>query len=312
MMIIIQIHTSLRFIIFSYLPIIKLASNSNNILGHPMDIPVQKRKLNTFVTVKAPIPQHTDGFNSLTNLEYFYEYAIFRTLIFITLLQLRLYFYGKNLDKKFSQTIISQIIPAPNQENPPTSGKNQTLSWQLQSLQELNGADTQKGEIQSQKNLNQFGDGIERKQQIFLNNQTTLKIKKNVSEQIEVLRLDNQIQIESQSNQLHESLKSFINPSQFLQLGQSQQLQDLEQLQLQDEKFNQIQQNTIQQEKKNQINSNKVTVKTFHDQSSIINLVNKDIKLSEYELQSNQQFQKLSLLLKFKVFHSLLQYNLYL
>ncbi|KAL4446973.1 hypothetical protein ABPG74_014945 [Tetrahymena malaccensis] len=241
----------------------------------------------------------SDGISNISNFELFYEYAIVWTLFFITFLQVGLCIYGTKLDKKFIKTTMSQIMPIHEQENPPISAKNQSPNSHIQSIQDFNGVIIQKDEIQ--QNL-QLAKNIQNQRQP-LNIETTLKIENRDSKQIESLGFDNQQLIYSQSSQIPESFKNTKNqPSQILQQGQSDQLQDLKQTQLQDKKLNQdsVQLNTLQQ---NQINQNKTTVSTFQDRS-ISHLVDKEIKINEHELKCIQKFLKLPQFLKFKVLHS--------
>ncbi|EAS00646.2 REJ domain protein (macronuclear) [Tetrahymena thermophila SB210] len=241
----------------------------------------------------------SDGFNNISNFKNFYQYAIVWTLCTITLLQLGLYYYGRNLDKKFSKTTISQIMPMASElENPPISGKNQIPSLQLQSIQELNGV-IQQTNNQDQQDL--LISKNQTKRQKFLNTLTILKNEQIESNQIEFFKLENQISTE-QPNQL----KNLDNqPLQLQEQVQSEQLQELEQPNIQDEKLNQGQLKTFQEVQQDKlINSNKITVSTFQDQSSKSNLVNQVVKLKEDEIQTIEQLKKLSLLVQFKVFHA--------
>ncbi|EAR81767.3 REJ domain protein (macronuclear) [Tetrahymena thermophila SB210] len=244
----------------------------------------------------------SQGFNKLTNFDIFYQYALVWTIFTITLLQLGLYKYGTILDKKFSKTTISQIMPmaASEQENPPISQKNQTPSLQYQSIQELNGV-IQQNNNQNQNFFINSNSQARRKKQKFLNTLTILKNEKIESNQIEILKLDNQISTE-QPNQL----KNLNNqPLQIQEQVQSEQIQELKQPQIYDEKLNQGQLIAFQEVQQDKlINSNKTTVSTFQDQSSKINLINEDIKLKEDEIQTIEHLKKLSLLIQFKVFHA--------
>ncbi|KAL4483034.1 hypothetical protein ABPG74_019060 [Tetrahymena malaccensis] len=233
------------------------------------------------------------GFNSITNFKYCYKYAIVWSLVFITLLQFKLFSYGKNLDKKSNKPTISQIMPElePQQENPLDSGKNETPQLQLQSIQELNGVI-----MQQNKNSNQQILSSNKRKRKNLNvTQTNIKIEKKESEQIEILRLDNQSQSESYPNQIPENLKNYVNQQpQIQELDQPEQLKEQNQPQSQDENLNQ---NKF-------VNSNKFTVTTFQDQISTSNLVNLDIKLTQNELMCIQKFKQLTLFVQFKVLHT--------
>ncbi|EAR84416.3 REJ domain protein (macronuclear) [Tetrahymena thermophila SB210] len=243
----------------------------------------------------------SDGFNNITNFDKFYQYALVWTLFTLTLLQLGLYKYGRNLDKKFSKTTISQIMPmVSEQENPPISQKNQTPSLQLQSIQELNGVIQQTN--QDQQDLINSNNQTTRKRQKFINTLTILKNEKIESKQMDLLKLENQISSTEQPN----FMKNLDN--QVLQLEeqvQSDQIQEFKQPKIQDENLNQgqlIDFQEVQQDKL--INSNKVTVSTFQQQSSKSNLANEDVKLKEDEIQTIEQLKKLSLFVQFKVFHA--------
>ncbi|KAL4483035.1 hypothetical protein ABPG74_019061 [Tetrahymena malaccensis] len=216
----------------------------------------------------------SDGYNSLTNFKQCYKYAIVWSLVFITLLQFKLFSYGQNLDKKSNKPTISQIMQEPQQENPPDSGKIQTEQLQLQSIEELNGVI-----IQQKKNSNQdIISSRSRKNQDIKITQTNIKIEKKESEQIENLRLDNQIQIESQPIRKPKKKKKFIyQQPQLLELDQPEKQKEQKLPQSQDENPDQ----------NKYISSNRFTVATLQDQSSRINLVNLDIKLTE-----NKKFNK--------------------
>ncbi|EAR81764.3 REJ domain protein, partial (macronuclear) [Tetrahymena thermophila SB210] len=202
----------------------------------------------------------SQGFNKLTNFDIFYQYALVWTIFTITLLQLGLYKYGTILDKKFSKTTISQIMPmaASEQENPPISQKNQTPSLQYQSIQELNGV-IQQNNNQNQNFFINSNSQARRKKQKFLNTLTILKNEKIESNQIEILKLDNQISTE-QTNQLKNLNNQPLQIQEQVQ-SQSEQIQELKQPQIYDEKLNQGQLIAFQEVQQDKlINSNKTTV----------------------------------------------------
>ncbi|KAL4509643.1 hypothetical protein ABPG73_022859 [Tetrahymena malaccensis] len=195
--------------------------------------------------------------------------------------------------KKFNKSTMSQIMPEPEpeQENPLDSGKNETPQLQLQSIQELNGVIMQQNKDSNQQIINSNKRKMENLNVI----QTNIQIEKKESEQIEILRLDNQSQSESQPNQIPESLKNYVHQQpQLLELDQPEELKEQKQPQSQDENLNQ----------NKYVNSNKFTVTTFQDQISASNLVNLDIKLTQNELMCIQKFQRLSLFVQFKILHT--------
>ncbi|KAL4500928.1 hypothetical protein ABPG72_020162 [Tetrahymena utriculariae] len=213
-----------------------------------------------------------DGVKNISNFQFFYEYALVWTLFAITLLQFGLYFYGKNLDKKYSKTT---VLPSPKQQNHPISSTRQTLNLESQSIQELNGVIVQKPNILNQKSF-------EINNQNLLNKNATLKIEKNGSEQKEPLKQDNLMQIVSQPNQMSEKLKrlSKNESPQIQKVGQSEQLQEKQQPQLKYKKSN-----SFQQVQNNKMNSNKIVVKK-------IKRIKQD-NFIQIESQSNQMSEKL-------------------
>ncbi|EAS02184.2 REJ domain protein (macronuclear) [Tetrahymena thermophila SB210] len=240
----------------------------------------------------------SDGLNNITHFDKFYQYALVWTLCTISLLQFGLYKYGRNLDKKFNKTTISQITSMESeQQNPPISEKNQTPSLQIQSIQEFNGV-IQQAKIQDQQGIINSNNQTRRKRQRFINTQTVFKNEKIESKCMDLLKLENQISTKQPS-----LLKNLENqPLQLEEYVQSEQIQEFKQPNIQYEKLNQGQLIAFQEVQ--QDNSNKMTVSTFQYQSSKINLVNEDLKLKENEIQTIEKLKKLSLLVQFKVFHA--------